>query len=72
VELLAEKAISSAGMPISPGEGLKLVFETLAHGIILPTGPGLLDPCEKEVVDALGCLTAQAKQDITTYAQVHD
>jgi zinc finger RNA-binding protein len=57
-------------MPVSPGEGLKLVFEAIANGLILPTGPGLLDPCEKDVVDALGSLPEQAKQDITNYAQV--
>jgi len=70
IELLTEKAINSAGMPVSPGEALRIVLEVLGTGLILPTGPGLLDPCEKETCDAVGTLNNQAREDITSYAQV--
>ncbi len=68
--MLTEKSINSAGVPLSPGEALRVVLEVISAGVILPSGPGLLDPCEKESVDALRGLTNQAREDITTYAQV--
>lgn len=33
-------------------------------------GPGLMDPCEKNIVDALSYLTPQQREDITASAQV--
>jgi len=69
MELLTEKVISSAGQPLSPGDALRRVFEALASGIIMPGGPGLLDPCEKEPSDALIILTPQEREDITSSAQ---
>jgi len=69
---MAEKCISTVGVPASPGEALRLVFEVVASGLLLPSGPGLLDPCEKETVDCLAELTAQARDDITAYAQVNN
>jgi len=69
LELLTEKAINSAGVPVSPGEALRIVFEILASGFLLQFGPGLLDPCEKESCDALEGLHNQARQDITQYSQ---
>lgn len=33
-------------------------------------GPGLQDPCEKELTDATQEMTAQEREDITTAAQV--
>jgi len=33
-------------------------------------GPGLLDPCEKDPIDALASLTLQQREDITNSAQV--
>jgi len=69
LELLAEKAINSAGVPVSPGEALRIIFEILASGFLLQFGPGLLDPCEKESIDALEGLHNQARQDITHYSQ---
>jgi len=71
VELLAEKAISAAGMPVGPGESLRLVFEVISSGLFLtPSGHGIMDPCEKDCVDALGYLSPQEKVDITQHAQV--
>ncbi|KAJ1522250.1 hypothetical protein ONE63_002555 [Megalurothrips usitatus] len=69
MELLVEKVLSSSPPPLSPGEALRRVMEALASGIMLPGGPGLLDPCEKEPVDAAGMLTAQQREDISASAQ---
>ncbi|XP_046417554.1 zinc finger RNA-binding protein isoform X5 [Neodiprion fabricii] len=73
LELLAEKVISTAGGPLSPGEALRRLLECVAGGILLPgspvISPGLLDPCEKEPVDAIGNMTAQQREDITSSAQ---
>lgn len=70
MELLVEKVLSSSPPPLSPGEALRRVMEALASGIMLPGGPGLMDPCEKEPVDAAGLLNAQQREDITASAQV--
>nr|CAD7392653.1 unnamed protein product [Timema cristinae] len=71
MELLVEKVISSSGAPLSPGESLRRVLESLASGILLPGGPGLLDPCEKDPVDAAGNMQPQQREDITASAQPH-
>ncbi len=68
---MAEKAINSPGVPISPGEALRIVFEILASGLILRFGPGILDPCEKESCDALVGMSDQAREDVTAFAQVY-
>lgn len=36
MELLVEKAISSATGPLSPGEAMRRVLECIATGILLP------------------------------------
>uniref|UniRef100_A0A8D0CHV3 Zinc finger RNA-binding protein n=1 Tax=Scleropages formosus TaxID=113540 RepID=A0A8D0CHV3_SCLFO len=69
MELLVEKAISSASVPLSPGDALRRVFECIASGILLPGGPGLLDPCEKNPEDTLGAMSEQQREDITSSAQ---
>lgn len=71
MELLTEKVLSSAGGPMPPGEALRRILEAISSGILLPNGPGLLDPCEKEPVDAAGSLTPQQREDLTASAQVH-
>ncbi len=38
MELLVEKAISSASGPLSPGEALRRVLECISNGILLPGG----------------------------------
>lgn len=68
MELFVEKTISSAAMPLSPGDCLRRIMEALASGILV-NGPGILDPCEKEPVDALAGLTKQQREDITVTAQ---
>lgn len=70
MELLTEKVLSSAGQPQSPGDALRRIMEALASGLLLPGGPGLLDPCEKEPTDAAGKLSPQEREDITASAQV--
>uniref|UniRef100_A0A669D322 Zinc finger RNA-binding protein n=1 Tax=Oreochromis niloticus TaxID=8128 RepID=A0A669D322_ORENI len=69
MELLVEKAISSASAPLSPGDALRRVFECISSGILLPGGPGLVDPCEKKPVDTLATLGEQQREDITSSAQ---
>nr|KAG5697727.1 hypothetical protein BaRGS_006249 [Batillaria attramentaria] len=70
MELLVEKCVSSGGPNMSPGDALRRVFECIASGVILPGGPGLYDPCEKEPTDALASLTNQMREDLTASAQV--
>ena len=70
MELLVEKCVSSGGTSMNPGDALRRVFECIASGILLPGGPGLYDPCEKEPTDAASSLTAQEREDITASAQV--
>ncbi|XP_017262485.1 zinc finger RNA-binding protein isoform X2 [Kryptolebias marmoratus] len=69
MELLVEKVISSATGPLSPGEAMRRVLECVSSGILLPDGPGLMDPCEKGQTDALESMTLQAREDITSSAQ---
>ncbi|KAG9355101.1 hypothetical protein JZ751_001814 [Albula glossodonta] len=69
MELLVEKAISSASGPLSPGDALRRVFECIASGILLPGGPGLVDPCEKNPTDTLTAMGEQQREDITSSAQ---
>ncbi|XP_047496028.1 zinc finger RNA-binding protein-like isoform X5 [Penaeus chinensis] len=69
MELMCEKVIASAGQHLSPGDALRRVFEALASGLLLPGSPGLLDPCEKDPVDAASSLSAQEREDITASAQ---
>ncbi|KAF7703046.1 hypothetical protein HF521_022053 [Silurus meridionalis] len=69
MELLIEKAISSALTPLSPGKALRRVLECVASGILLQDGPGLIDPCEKVQTDALKTMTKQAREDVTASAQ---
>ncbi|XP_076857189.1 zinc finger RNA-binding protein isoform X2 [Brachyhypopomus gauderio] len=69
MELLVEKAISSASGPMSPGDALRRVFECIASGILLPGGPGLMDPCEKNPTDTLATMEEQQREDTTSSAQ---
>lgn len=71
MELMCEKVIASAGQHLSPGDALRRVFEALASGLLLPGSPGLLDPCEKDPIDAASPLSAQEREDITASAQVN-
>ncbi|CAG9535611.1 unnamed protein product [Cercopithifilaria johnstoni] len=68
-ELLVEKVLSSLGAPLSPGDAVRRVFEAVASGILFSSGPGLIDPCEKQSVDVLAELTGQQREDITSSSQ---
>ncbi|CAG4955466.1 unnamed protein product [Parnassius apollo] len=69
MELLVSGVMQSAGAALSPGEALRRVMEALAGGLLLEHGPGLRDPCEKELVDALGNMPPQKREDLTASAQ---
>nr|CAH7740301.1 unnamed protein product [Callosobruchus chinensis] len=71
MELLAEKVISSVPgqVQLSPGDALRRVMEAVASGLLLPGGPGLGDPCEKDNPDAAGALSPQQREDLTCSAQ---
>ncbi|XP_030209629.1 spermatid perinuclear RNA-binding protein isoform X3 [Gadus morhua] len=69
LELICEKAIATCNRPLGAGEALRRVMECLASGILLPGGPGLHDPCEKEPADALAHMTDQQAQAVTHSAQ---
>ncbi|XP_075759439.1 zinc finger RNA-binding protein 2 isoform X2 [Pelodiscus sinensis] len=70
MELLVEKALNSATIPLSPGDAMRRVLECVATGTLLMDGPGLQDPCEKDEMDALETMTSQEREDITASAQV--
>eukprot|EP00079_Xenopus_tropicalis_P019233 XP_012808673.1 PREDICTED: spermatid perinuclear RNA-binding protein isoform X4 [Xenopus tropicalis] len=69
LELICEKAIGTCNRPLGAGEALRRVVECLASGILLPGGPGLHDPCEREPTDALAYMTVKEREDITHSAQ---
>ncbi|XP_023421315.2 zinc finger RNA-binding protein 2 isoform X2 [Cavia porcellus] len=69
MELLVEKALSSAARPLSPGDAVRRVLECVATGMLLADGPGIQDPCEKDRVDVLESMTLQEREDVTASAQ---
>ncbi|XP_066491495.1 zinc finger RNA-binding protein-like isoform X2 [Tiliqua scincoides] len=69
MELLVERALSSATGPLGPGEAMRRVLECIATGMLLADGPGLQDPCEKEPVDALQSMARQQREDVTASSQ---
>ncbi|XP_034459088.1 spermatid perinuclear RNA-binding protein isoform X2 [Hippoglossus hippoglossus] len=69
LELICEKAIATCNRPLGAGEALRRVMECLASGILLPGGPGLHDPCEKEPTNTLANMTDQQAGAITFRAQ---
>ncbi|XP_076875170.1 spermatid perinuclear RNA-binding protein isoform X2 [Brachyhypopomus gauderio] len=69
LELLCEKAIATCNRPLAAGEALRRVLECLASGILLPGGPGLHDPCEKELTDTLAAMTDVEAEAVTFSAQ---
>ncbi|XP_055775149.1 spermatid perinuclear RNA-binding protein-like [Salvelinus fontinalis] len=69
MELICEKAIATCNRPLGPGEALRRVMECIASGILLPDGPGVHDPCEREPTDTLSVITSQQAEAITHNAQ---
>ncbi|XP_045403991.1 zinc finger RNA-binding protein 2 [Lemur catta] len=70
LQLLVEKALSSATEPLGPGAAVRRVLECVAMGTLLADGPGLRDPCEKDQKDALEPMTPQEREDVTASAQL--
>lgn len=70
LELLVEKSLSSAGNPLSAGEAMRRVLECVSSGVLLPDGPGLHDPCEKEPTDVSAVLSDQQREELTSSAQM--
>uniref|UniRef100_A0A096M3A5 Uncharacterized protein n=1 Tax=Poecilia formosa TaxID=48698 RepID=A0A096M3A5_POEFO len=71
LELICEKAVATSNRPLGPGEALRRVMECVASGILLPGGPGVHDPCEREPRDVLTQLSAQEADALTRSAQQH-
>ncbi|XP_062869782.1 spermatid perinuclear RNA-binding protein [Trichomycterus rosablanca] len=69
LELICEKAIATCNRPQGAGEALRRVMECLASGILLPGGPGLHDPCEKEPKDTLAGMTDEQAEAVTYSVQ---
>ncbi|XP_029685374.1 spermatid perinuclear RNA-binding protein-like isoform X2 [Takifugu rubripes] len=69
LELICEKAIATCNRPLGPGEALRRVLECIASGILLPGGPGVHDPCERDPTDVLSDLSPQQADTITDSAQ---
>lgn len=71
LELLVEKSLSSCSQQMqSSAECLRRVLECVSSGVILPDGPGLYDPCEKDPTDAAENLTDQQREDLTASAHM--
>ncbi|KAF6022308.1 ZFR [Bugula neritina] len=70
MELLLERCMTTAVSPMGPGDALRRFFESLASGLILPGGPGLSDPCEKDPIDSFHSLNPQSRENLTSYAQL--
>lgn len=68
--LLCERVIVCQGEPVSPSEAFRSLLEAISSGILMPDGPGLVDPCEKDLTDALHTLSHQTRADVTHAAQV--
>ncbi|XP_036000198.1 spermatid perinuclear RNA-binding protein isoform X3 [Fundulus heteroclitus] len=69
LELICEKALATCSRPLGPGEALRRVMECIASGVLLPGGPGVHDPCEREPRDVLMHLGAQQADALTHSAQ---
>ncbi|KAM6216695.1 zinc finger RNA-binding protein 2 [Rhynchocyon petersi] len=69
MELLVEKALSSATGPLGPGDAMRRVLECVSAGMLLIDGPGLQDPCERDPRDVLDSMTKQEREDVTASAQ---
>ncbi|KAI6645806.1 Zinc finger RNA-binding protein-like [Oopsacas minuta] len=70
LELLLQKVLSvSPAEYTRPGDTIRSVVACIASGFFLPGSPGLMDPCEKDKVDASSQLTPQMREDLTFSAQ---
>lgn len=65
---LAHRADGQGGG--APGEQRRTLILSALALWVPPDGPGLQDPCEKESMDALGSMSLQEREDVTSSAQV--
>ena len=70
LELLVERSLFSAGFTMSPSKSIMRIMEVLASGLLMPDGPGIKDPCEREEVDVFEKMSPQMKEDVTRQAQI--
>ena len=70
LELLVQRTCEAFSSPLSSGEVLRRAFEIVASGIVLPGGPGLVDPCEQDTVNALAHVGIREAEELTHFAQV--
>jgi len=69
LQLLVERSLFSAGYGLSPSKSVLRVMEVVASGLLLPDGPGIMDPCEREEMDVFSHLSPQQREDVTSAAQ---
>jgi zinc finger RNA-binding protein len=69
LSMLVQHVLESFGYTMTPGDALRRVFEAISSGVFLCKRGILYDPCEKEKVDIMECLTPQQREDITSSAQ---
>lgn len=69
MELVVEKALRTSPVPLSLGGSLQRVFECISSGMLLPGQNSIMDPCERDNVDAAGNLSNQERENITAAAQ---
>ncbi|EDV27018.1 uncharacterized protein TRIADDRAFT_54522 [Trichoplax adhaerens] len=69
MEVLIHNTINSSDVGLGPAKAFRRLLEVIASGILLPDGPGVKDPCEKEPCNAFGYLDIQTAEDITSSAQ---
>ena len=70
MELLVERSLFSVGFTLSPSKSIMRIMEVLASGLLMPDGPGIKDPCEREEVDVFEKMSPQMKEDVTRQAQI--
>lgn len=70
LQIIVYRALSSImETSIRSSQALLRVFEMLASGYLLNNGPGLMDPCERELTNLCDLMTLQERENITYFCQ---
>jgi len=69
IEVLVQRALASSSVPLILSGALICVFKCISSGLLLDSGRGLYDPCERSATDVLEYLCVQEREDITASAQ---
>lgn len=69
LNLLIQKSLESAVMPMLPSDGIRRMFSSVSGGVLLRDGLGIADPTEKDNTDALLNFSEQDREDLTASAQ---